>query len=463
MPVSSPEALKLIHDGTLALSRVEENGIRIDVPHLERTIDWATKSIKSREQKLRQSKEWKVWKRRFGDKAGLGKRKQLAVVVYDELGHKCKERTKPTKQFPKGQPKVDQAALEALGLPFITEWIKNEQLKKTLSTNLRGIQSELDGDGILHPFFGLYDVTTYRSNSRHPNFQNFPNRNKWLAKIVRTCFIPRPGRRIIEIDYSGIEVSVAACYHHDPRLIDDHLNGDMHRDMAAECFDIPKKEVTSAIRHFGKNMFVFPQFYGDWYRSNAKAMWEAAHRDKPKMTSGKCLSEHLYERFGKLGAGGHGKDSDPDGFEAHVKKVEHIFWKVRYKVYDQWKEDWWNNYLEQGGFRTNTGLYIEGVMSRNECINYPVQGSAFHCLLWSLMALQREIDKRGLKTLIIGQIHDSVVLDVPEEERKLILKLAHKTMIKKLHKAWKWLTVPMEVEAEQTPIDGSWFEKEKVA
>ena len=129
--------------------------------------------------------------------------------------------------------------------------------------------------GILHPQFNLHNVISYRSSSDSPNFQNMPKRDKEIMKIVRSAIYPRRGNMLMEVDFSGLEVSIAACYHKDPvmmkYLTSDH--SDMHGDMAQQIFlikdfnrDLPEHK---NLRQAAKNGFVFPQFYGDYYKNNA--------------------------------------------------------------------------------------------------------------------------------------------------------------------------------------------------
>ena len=101
-------------------------------------------------------------------------------------------------------------------------------------------------------------------------------------------------------------------------------------------------------------------------------------------------------------------------------------------------------------------------MDKKQCVNYPIQGSAFHCLLWSLIQLQKEIKKRKMKTLIIGQIHDSILADVPTKELRTYCELAKEIMTERLLKHWKWIIVPMEVDCEVAPAGKSWFEKKGI-
>jgi DNA polymerase I len=116
--------------------------------------------------------------------------------------------------------------------------------------------------------------------------------------------------------------------------------------------------------------------------------------------------------------------------------------------------------MKRGGFKTLTGFWIEGVMGRNDVINYPVQGSAFHCLLWSLIRLQRELRWGKMRALIVGQIHDSIVADVPADELDDFLPLAKRIMTEEIRKHWKWIIVPLDIEAEVS--ESNWFEKKAV-
>jgi len=241
---------------------------------------------------------------------------------------------------------------------------------------------------------------------------------------------------------------------------------DMHRDMAAQCFKLSKDEVSKMARYSAKNMFVFPQFYGDYYINCARSMWDFMDHQKLTVEGNEKLTlrKHLKRNgISSLGECDVKEGTEPGTFEHHIKQVEKHFWNTRFLVYRDWKKKWYNDYLAQGYFYTKTGFRIEGNFGRNDVINYPVQGSAFHCLLWSLIQIQKELVKRGMKALIIGQIHDSIVADVPDSEVEEYLAIVKNVMIKRIQKAWKWIIVPLEVEVEMSPIGGTWFDKKKVA
>ena len=456
MKPAKPEAFKLLHDGALAFSKMEQAGIRIDMDRLDANERKIEKRIVYIENKLKNSKIFKEWKKTYKDKANLDSGKQLSKIVFEKLGYEGE-------QTDKGNYKTDESALEKIDHPFVSFFLERKKLAKLLSTNFKNIRAETV-DGFLHPVFNLHIARTYRSSSDSINFQNIPVRNLMLSRLVRTCFIPRKGRRLVEIDIGGAEVTVATCYHKDPVMMkyETDPDTDMHRDMAAQCFMMDTGQVSKDARYCGKNLFVFPQFYGDYYLSCAHGLWEGAQR-KHVTVDEVPIVEHLRRKGIKELGSLNPKDKPTKGtFVKHIQEVENDFWGRRFKVYDKWKKRWYKEYLKNGGFITKTGFKIEGPFSRNDVINYPVQGSAFHCLLWVLINLQKELKRRKMKSIIVGQIHDSIVADVPEEEMEDYLALA-KEMFVRIREEWKWIILPLKIEAEACGVGETWFDKKEIA
>lgn len=456
MKPTTRDAYKLIHSGCIALSNIEANGMRVDTDYLSKTINNTREQIEEGKRKLKSSKLWKAWKHHFGDKAQLGSRDQLAHMIFEIEGYPCEART-PIKN----RPKADKEAFARVDHPFVREYFRIEKLKKIEGTYLRGIEREIV-DGYVHPFFNLHTVRTYRSSSSNPNFQNIPIRDPEMGKVIRKCFIPRDGHQIVEIDYSGIEVRIAACYSKDPAMIE-NINdptGDMHRDMAAECFMCGPEDVTKEMRYAGKNGFVFPQFYGSYWAQCAPRLWD--------MIIDMDLEVGAIPVRGWLEDVGIKRLGDPynpkpakETYLRHIKKVEANFWN-RYSVYDQWKRHWFAHYQKYGEFEMLTGFRVCGFYKKNKVLNYSIQGVAFHCLLWSLIRLDRWLTKNKMRTVIVGQIHDSIVTDVHVEERDEFLQVAKRIMTEDIREEWVWIIVPLEVEAEVAGVGESWNEKKEV-
>jgi len=296
--------------------------------------------------------------------------------------------------------------------------------------------------------------------------QNIPIRDPEIAEIIRPSFIPRASNRQIgELDFSGVEVRVSACYNKDPNLltyIRDETT-DMHRDMAMECYILLIEQMTKDIRYCAKNKFVFPQFYGDWFFSCAQSLWVAIDRMNLKTAQGVPLKKHLREHgIRKLGVLDPKIPPRPGTFIYHLRQVEKRFWEERFAVYAQWKWDWWNAYVKKGYFDTYTGFRCSGLMDKKQASNYPIQGSAFHCLLWCLIKIQKRLKKYKMKTVLIGQIHDSVLADIAKGELKDYVEIAYGIMTKELRKHWKWIIVPIDADCEIAPVGESWFKKAKI-
>jgi len=455
------EAYKLIHDGCIALAEVEANGIRIDTDYLHRAIDETTKEIRTSEKNLLQHDIGKRWKKKYGSRFKWDAGDQLGDILFNEMGYKPTSYTEKTHK-----PKTDEESLKSTGLEFVNDYITMKKLRKAKSTYLIGNLRETV-NGFMHPFFDLHTPVSYRGSSSSPNFTNQPVRDPVIRKLVRQAFIAREGGSIIEVDFKGAEISGATCYHHDPNMIKYLENSklDMHRDLAAQIYMIKKREVYKDIRDCGKGMFIFPQFYGDYYLHCAESLWEAIDIFELHTPDGVGLKEHLKSKgVKKLGKCDPKQDPKKGTFERHLKEVENDFWNNRFEVYQQWKWDWWNLYQDQGYLDTLTGFRLGGsLMNRKQAVNYPIQGTAFHWLLWSLIRIQKLLHKYKMKSLIIGQIHDSLVGDVPKRETKDYLKIVKQVITEDIFKHWKWICVPLNVEAEMTPVNGNWYQKEEVA
>ncbi len=447
MKPTTRDAYRLMHDGTLAHARIEANGIRIDVDQLDKTIEETTGRIDRLTDRLKQDEVWTLWKRRHGQKASIGSRPQLGAVLYGEMGYKPKSFTEGGG---KRKPQVDEAALEKIDLPFVRNYLRLERLKKLKSTYLLGVKREVV-DGILRPSFNLHLARSFRPSCDSPNFQNIPVRDGAIAKLIRSCIIPRDGHVLAEVDYGGHEWRIAACFWRDEAMVAyaSDLSLDIHRDMAAECYLLEPDEVTSSVRFFAKNQFVFPTLYGSYYVNTARNLWSVIASADLTRKDGVPLKEHLAGIWSypeENGSGGF-DGIDDENFEEHIQGVEWRF-NERFPTWSRRKEQWWKRYQGRGWFPLMTGFRCSGVYSRNQLFNLPVQGPAFHCLLLSLILLGRRLKERGMRSLIVGQIHDSIVMDVRREELDEVIGMAKQIMTEEVRKLWPWIVTPLLAEVK---------------
>lgn len=456
------EAYKLFHEGSIALSQIEANGVRVDLDYVDEAISKTKLKIKELTAQLKADPIFSTWKKRFGETTKLGSKPQMATVIFDIMGHPRNGEVTDT-----GDPTHDEKAFSEIDLPFVKTYFQTEKLKNSIATYLNGIRSEVIGDRV-HPGFHLFGLISYRSSSKKPNFQNIPIRNPEMAKIIRQCYIPSEGNMIGEVDFSGIEVRISACYHKDPVLINYIIDPttDMHRDMASQIFMLKPDQIDKkGPRDCAKNMFVFPSFYGSVWFQTAPDMWKSMFAREFKIKDTEILvSDHLAKKgIKELGDCTPGGSPKAGTFAHHVQQVEKDFWENRFRVYHNWKKSWYNSYLRDGGFQFYTGFVCQGIFKRNEVLNYAIQGSAFHCLLWCLVKIQKWLIKNKMKTKIVGEIHDSLVADIYPPELDRFLAKCKQVMTVDLPAHWDWINVPIDIEAELAPVGASWYEKKGVA
>lgn len=451
------DAYKLMHDGSTALARVEAAGIRVDEAYLDKAIAQTDIRIKKLSEKVKQDETYKVWLREFGDNTNLDSGQQLARVLFGILRHPCKRKTKT------GHPATGKADLAEIDHPFVRRLVKLRALKKLKSVSLEGLRRELV-DGYLHPDLNLHTASSFRGSSggqgskKTYNTQNVPSRDEKAARLVRRAFIPRPGRVLVENDFSSHEFKVAANVWGDPlmRQYAADKSKDIHRDMASECFLADPKDIGKVERYVGKNGFVFPRLYGSYYKQIAKNIWREME-DRKLQIAGVPMRQHLQskgiEELGKCDP----QDRNPPAgtYERHIKDVEERFMN-RFHVFAENCERAWQDYQKTGRFDMVTGFRVEGLYTRNQVLNIKVQGPAFHCLLWTLIELVSK-ELRKMKSLVVNQVHDCLNGDVPRVELQDYLWLVKEIVEERLPKAWDWLVVPLEIEAEVA--EESWADK----
>jgi DNA polymerase-1 len=441
------EAYDLFHQGNLALAESEANGMMFDTEqckiqekHLRRVMARAIREIEN-------SAGGKIWKKKFGAKYNIQSSEQLGSILYNELNYKDIPLTKT------GRPAVNEKTLVDIDHPLAEKIIEYRKTQKIIKTYLTGYLREVV-DGVIHPIPSLNLVNTYRSSYSRPNYQNVPKRNKKTMDIVRKLFIPRTDHLLSEADYSGIEVRIAACYHKDPNMIAEIVDPsrDMHRDMAKEIYLLEQDEWTKETRYCAKNGFVFAEFYGDYFAHCAVNLWNFINKMGLQTAKGVPMMEHLRSKG----------ISSYEKFETHIKEVERRFWEDRFPVYNQWKIDWYDQYLENGYFDTLTGFRCSGLMKKNDVINYPVQCAAFHCLLWAFTEINKQIHEKGMDTWEIGEIHDAIVSDVHPDEFNTYMDMTYQIMTKDVRTHWDWITIPLDIEVECAPVNENWSKMKEI-
>jgi len=435
-------------DGLLALSDIQITGINTDPLYYEDIDKELAVQLTEITRKLEESKEAKLFQKEVGRPIKFSSDKDLRELFFDIM------KLPVTKKTDTDLPSVDAETLLSLDSDIARDLIKMSKIDKIKGTYIGQFLREIDDDNRLRPFFNLHLVNTYRSSSQGPNFQNIPVRDETAKKYTRSGIFPSKGNLLLDWDYGALEVRIIACATQDPILVKycTDPSTDMHRDLAAELFKLDHDNVSKKLRFHAKNGFTFPEFYGSYYKNCARNVWTACEKEQLKTQEGQDIFEHLCDAHVIKSV------YDYDGFEEHVQEVEEVFWE-KYRATRTWQENQYKFYEKYGYVETMTGFRFTGYMTRNKLVNYPIQGSAFHCLLYSLINIHDHLLDHNMNSKILGQIHDCLLFDVHPKERDHIVRISQRIACEQIREDWRWIIVPLVIEVEETEIDGSWYSK----
>lgn len=446
-------------DGLNVLCDMQENGVRADADYYKEQDLTLGKRIITLNETLHDMDEAKKFERVVGRPINFGSNADLSKLFYEILGYKA------TKQTSSGNDSTDKEALASLKSPLAAKIAEISKLEKIKGTYLAQFLRELDDDGRIHPFFDLHTTQTLRGSANSPNLQNIPVRDSEAMLITRGGLFPSLGKKLIDWDYGAMEVRVIASITQCPVLIK-YINDpstDMHRDQAMELFGFKPnewdefqkidKKLMKNIRFHAKNGMVFALFYGSYYRSIARTLF--ALLKELKVPEVGTLFEWLRSKNIIRSLATASQD-----FEDHAKKVEKKFW-FRFKAVKAWQEKNFKDYLNKGFIENPFGFRIGGWLTKNDLCNYPIQGTAFHCLVWSLHTLNQRMKAEKMDSLLIGQIHDCCLAEVVPSEEDRWCQMSYEIATKEIRIANPWLLVPLDIEFERAEVDQPWSTKKE--
>lgn len=459
---SLKKCYKFLHQGSLVLSTIEQNGFFVSRKHFTKTKKEIETKITELKEYLQTSEEAIQFKKVSGRNLDYGSTKDLRELFFDVLG------LKSIKSTEKGFDSVDKDALTRIKHPWCKKLLELRKYEKMNSTYMDQMIREINDDNKIHPFFHLHTTRTARSSASSPNSQNLPSRDEEGKKMVKKGFVVPKDYYFLESDFGSQEVRIAACYTKDPVLIA-YINDpttDMHKDTAKELFIIsdemyekyPKQ--CKQLRFFTKNGFIFPEFYGSYWRSCARDLWENCKNIV--FEKGFTVKDHLnIYGFDCLVNTDKRKNPLKNSFEYHVKIVENQFWQ-KFSTFRKWQETSKEFYLNNGYVYSMFGSQRRGFLNQNKILNTGIQGTAFQCLLWSLIHVDKYFRKHKLKSKTMGQVHDSILNAIHKDEVKQTLEIIRYIMEEKIRKYHKWLIVPLVAEFECSGLGGSWYDKKEI-
>ena len=336
--------------------------------------------------------------------------KQLGVILFEKL------QLTPSKKTKSGYS-TDVDALEKLkgDHPIIEKILEYRQLAKLNSTYVEGMMPFINTKtGRVHTFFHQTITATGRLSSTEPNLQNIPTRTE-LGKKLRKVFKAEEGKIFLDADYSQVELRVLAHMSNDETMIEAFNSGaDIHTISASQVFKVPVEEVSKQLRSKAKAVN-FGIVYGI-------SEFGLAEQIDIKRNEAKQYIEQYLETY-------HGiKTFMSDVVEDAKRKgyVSTIFGRRRYIP------------------ELSSNNYMVRKFGDRAAMNTPIQGTAADIMKIAMVKVYNELKQRGLKSRIVLQIHDELLLEVVLEEQEEVAKLLKESM-----ESAATLKVPLLVEVEE--------------
>jgi len=371
------------------VEKMKTDGVKVDTEILKKLLVEYGREAKKLEEKI-----WQI----AGKEFNVNSPKQLGEILFVTLGLKAKNQKKTST----GAFSTKESELEKLRdeHPVIEDILNYRELKKLLSTYIEPIPTLVDKNSRLHATFVQTGTTTGRMSSENPNLQNIPNKNE-LGQNIRRAFIAEKGNELLSLDYSQIELRIAAFLSGDEKLISIFKNGeDVHTAVASEVFGVSKDQVTKEMRRRAKVIN-----FGVMYGMGVNALRTNLGTDRA--AAQKFLTDY-FEKF--------------SGLASYLEKVK--------------KET-----AERGYTETLFGRrrYFEGIKSKlsfirasaeRMAINAPIQGTEADIVKLAMIRLDEFIKAESLenKARLILQVHDELVYEIEKGIAKNIMPKIKKIM-----------------------------------
>ncbi|MBX9696228.1 MAG: DNA polymerase I, partial [Cyanobacteria bacterium] len=312
---------------------------------------------------------------------------QLQKVLFEDIGLAAKARTKTGFS-------TDASVLETLKgeHPVVEKIVDYRHISKLRSTYVDALPKQIsEFDHRLHGEFNQTVAATGRLSSSNPNLQNIPIRTE-LGRSIRRAFVPgASGYSLVSADYSQIELRMLAHMSGDETLIDAfEKNQDIHARTAMEIFDVPMEKVDSNMRRVGKTIN-----FALVYQQGA---WATAQDLGISTREAKTFIDKYFNRMPKV----------KDLLARIIEEAKHNDY-----VTTLWGRRRYFRHLND----RNTN--IRRADERAAC-NAPLQGSAADLIKLAMIDLDSKLEEAGTKARMILQVHDELVLEVPDDEIEVV-------------------------------------------
>lgn len=362
------------------IERMNVDGVKLDVKYLGSLRKEYTKGLGELAGRIYQH---------AGHEFNINSPKQLGDVLYDELkiGEGSKQKKTAT-----GARTTREEELQKLSdsHPIIANVLAYRELQKLLGTYIEKMPGLVGKDGRLHAQFLQAGTTTGRMSSEEPNLQNIPIRSE-NGRRIRNAFAAEKGNKIIAIDYSQIELRIAAGLSGDEKLTGIFKRGeDVHSATAAQVFAVPPEMVDREMRRRAK-IINFGILYGMGVNALRQNLGAEVSRDE----ASRFLDEY-FKNF--AGIARYIERTKADA--ARVGYTETLFGRRRYFP----------------GF--NSPLPNLRAQAERMAINAPIQGTQADIIKLAMIAADKLIEKNGWreKAKLLMQVHDELVYEINADD-----------------------------------------------
>ncbi len=350
-----------------------------------------------------------------GEEFNINSPKQLGVILFEKMGLKGGKKTKTG--YSTAADVLEKLAPE---YPIVANILEYRTYSKLKSTYADGLPSYIQQDGKIHTIFHQTVTATGRLSSSDPNLQNIPMKTE-LGRRIRKCFIPHDGNVFVDADYSQIELRVLAHMSGDPKLIEAYREAkDIHRITASQVFHVPFEEVTDLQRRQAKAVN-----FGIVYGQSAFGLSEGLS------ISRKEAQEFINQYFVTF-------PSIKQFLDGLVDAAKETGYAVS----------------EFGRRRPIPELKSANFMQRSfgerAAMNSPIQGTAADIMKIAMIRVANRLEKENLKSKLILQIHDELLIEAPKEEASYIETLLSREMQLAAN-----LTVALETDCH---VGSDWYE-----
>ncbi|WP_286821528.1 DNA polymerase I [Mitsuokella sp. UBA4253] len=368
------------------LAAMEQNGVYVNRTHLAEKTEEVAGRLQTIEAAIYEM---------AGHDFNLNSPKQLGVVLFEELGLPVRKKTKTGYS-------TNAEVLESLRLehPIIEQILAYRLWSKLKSTYLDGIAGLIRTDtGRVHTNFNQTVTATGRLSSSDPNLQNIPVRTE-EGRMIRALFEPGEGYDcLLSADYSQIELRLLAHMSGDENFIDAFKRGqDIHARTAAEVFGIPLDEVTPELRRHAKAVN-----FGIVYGISDFGLARNLHISRKE--AGDYISRY-FERY--------------PGVRAFMDKVVAEAHETGYVT------TMFGRRRELPAIKSRN--YNQRMLAERMAMNTPIQGTAADVIKLAMIAAYRKLREAGVKSRILLQVHDELVLEVKESELETVQVILHEAM-----------------------------------